>query len=172
MTLAKTYLLFTVFVVVLYIITSWWVAATAASSARADAFLHSFLALLVAGTRRILLLESAFITHLVVPYLVCKATPLLEFFCKATPCVKRRPCLCVLFHSHGCVTPHLTYADRRQPHLSRRRSLHGCTASYVTCEQYTHKYSTYRVAQHDHISSREHAWLKSWKADDCASLCP
>ena len=24
------------------------------------------------------------------------------------------------------------------------------------CEQYTHKYSTYRVAQHDHISSREH----------------
>ena len=40
------------------------------------------------------------------------------------------------------------------------------------CEQYTHKYSTYRVAQHDHVSSREHAWLKSWKAQDCASLCP
>ena len=40
------------------------------------------------------------------------------------------------------------------------------------CEQYTHKYSTYRVAQHDHISSREHAWLKSWKAQDCTSLCP
>ena len=38
-------------------------------------------------------------------------------------------------------------------------------------EQYTHKYSTYRVAQHDHISSREHAWLKSWKAQDCTSLC-
>ena len=28
------------------------------------------------------------------------------------------------------------------------------------CEQYTHKFSTCRVAQHDHISSREHAWLK------------
>ena len=40
------------------------------------------------------------------------------------------------------------------------------------CEQYTHKYSTYRVAQHDHISSREHAWVKSWKAQDCTSLCP
>ena len=40
------------------------------------------------------------------------------------------------------------------------------------CEQYTHKYSTYRVAQRDHISSREHAWLKSWKAQDCTSLCP
>ena len=33
-------------------------------------------------------------------------------------------------------------------------------------------YSTYRVAQHDHISSREHAWLKSCKAQDCTSLCP
>ena len=32
------------------------------------------------------------------------------------------------------------------------------------------KYSTYRVAQHDHISSREHAWLKSCKAQDCTSL--
>ena len=30
----------------------------------------------------------------------------------------------------------------------------------------------YRVAQHDHISSGEHAWLKSWKAQDCTSLCP
>ena len=39
------------------------------------------------------------------------------------------------------------------------------------CEQHTHKYSTCRVAQHDHISSREHAWLKSWKAQDCTSLC-
>ena len=39
-------------------------------------------------------------------------------------------------------------------------------------EQYTHKYSTYRVAQHDHISSREHAWLESCKAQDCTSLCP
>ena len=28
------------------------------------------------------------------------------------------------------------------------------------------------VAQHDHISSREHAWLKSCKAQDCTSLCP
>ena len=26
-------------------------------------------------------------------------------------------------------------------------------------EQYTHKYSTCRVAQHDHISSREQAWF-------------
>ena len=39
------------------------------------------------------------------------------------------------------------------------------------CEQYTHKYSTYRVAQHDHNSSREHAWLKSCKAQDSTSLC-
>ena len=39
-------------------------------------------------------------------------------------------------------------------------------------EQHTHKCSTYRVAQHDHISSREHSWLKSWKAQDCTSLCP
>ena len=31
------------------------------------------------------------------------------------------------------------------------------------CELYTHKYSTCRVAQHDYISSREHAWLKSCK---------
>ena len=42
---------------------------------------------------------------------------------------------------------------------------------FTLCEQYTHKYSTYRVAQHDHISSREHAWLKSWKAQDCTYLC-
>ena len=43
------------------------------------------------------------------------------------------------------------------------------TSSQTTggCEQYTHKYSTCRVAQHDHISSREHAWLKSCKAQDC-----
>ena len=34
-----------------------------------------------------------------------------------------------------------------------------------------HQYSTYRVAQHDHISSREHAWLKSWKAQDRTSSC-
>ena len=40
------------------------------------------------------------------------------------------------------------------------------------CEQYTHKYSTYRVAQHDHISSREHAWPKSCKAQGCTSLYP
>ena len=44
--------------------------------------------------------------------------------------------------------------------------------SYSDLEQYTNKYSTYRVAQHDHISSREHAWVKSWKAQDCTSLCP
>ena len=34
------------------------------------------------------------------------------------------------------------------------------------CEQYTHKYSTYRVAQHDHSSSREHAWPRSSKAQE------
>ena len=28
------------------------------------------------------------------------------------------------------------------------------------CEQYNTQYSTYRVAKHDHISLREHAWLK------------
>ena len=38
------------------------------------------------------------------------------------------------------------------------------------CEQYTHEYSTCRVAQHDHISSREHAWLQSWKAQDCMHI--
>ena len=40
------------------------------------------------------------------------------------------------------------------------------------CAQYTRKYSTCKVAQHDHISSREHARLKSWKARDCTSFCP
>ena len=39
------------------------------------------------------------------------------------------------------------------------------------CEQYTHKNSTYRFVQHDHMSSREHAWLKSCKAQDRTSLC-
>ena len=32
--------------------------------------------------------------------------------------------------------------------------------------------NTARVAQHDHISPREHAWLKSCTAQDCTSLCP
>ena len=41
--------------------------------------------------------------------------------------------------------------------------------TYGLCEQYTHKYSTYRVAQHDHISSREDALFK---IKDCTSLCP
>ena len=45
-------------------------------------------------------------------------------------------------------------------------------ANRRVCEQYTHKYSTYRVAQHDHISLREHALLMSCKAEDCASVCP
>ena len=48
------------------------------------------------------------------------------------------------------------------------------------CEQYTHKNSMCRCAQcvttHtgqvDHISTREHAWLEGWKAEDCTSLCP
>ena len=40
------------------------------------------------------------------------------------------------------------------------------------CGQYTHKYNTKRVAQHDHISSREHAWPKSCRARDCTSVCP
>ena len=38
------------------------------------------------------------------------------------------------------------------------------------CEHCPHKHSTYRVAQHDLTSSREHAWLKSWKAQHCTSL--
>ena len=42
---------------------------------------------------------------------------------------------------------------------------------YTYGEHYTHKYITHRVAQHDRISSREHAWLKSWKAQDCTRLC-
>ena len=44
--------------------------------------------------------------------------------------------------------------------------------SFGCLEQYTHKHSTYRVAQHDHFSSRGHAWLKSCKAQDCTSSCP
>ena len=48
------------------------------------------------------------------------------------------------------------------------------------CQQNTHSNSmnrcaqcaTTRTEQIDHISSREHAWLKSWKAQDCTSLCP
>ena len=43
---------------------------------------------------------------------------------------------------------------------------------YNFCGLCTHKCSTYRVAQHDHISSCEHACLKSWEAQDCTSLCP
>ena len=59
----------------------------------------------------------------------------------------------------------------------RVRTGFGCLEKNIQptdeeCEQYTHKYSTYRVAQHDHTSSREHAWLESWKAQDCTSLCP
>ena len=59
----------------------------------------------------------------------------------------------------------------------RGRTGFGCLEKNLqptdaACEQYTHKYSTYRVAQHDHISSREHAWLKSCKAQDCTCLCP
>ena len=40
------------------------------------------------------------------------------------------------------------------------------------CEQNSHSNSTYSVAPHDHISSREHTWLESCKAQDCTSLCP
>ena len=42
--------------------------------------------------------------------------------------------------------------------------------SPAKCEQYTHKYSTYRVAQHGHFSSREHAWLKSSRLHIFVSL--
>ena len=49
--------------------------------------------------------------------------------------------------------------------ILRVRTSFGCLERNLqptdgVCQQYTHKYSTYRVAQHDHISSREHAWLK------------
>ena len=50
----KTHLLFRVFVVVLSLITSRWVAAAAAGSARSDVFFHSFQARCVATTQRIL----------------------------------------------------------------------------------------------------------------------
>ena len=40
------------------------------------------------------------------------------------------------------------------------------------CEPHTHKYTTFRVAQHGHISSREHAWPKSCQAQDCTSGYP
>ena len=33
----------------------------------------------------------------------------------------------------------------------------SCFLFSPNCEQYTHKYSTYSVAQYDHTSSREHA---------------
>ena len=54
----------------------------------------------------------------------------------------------------------------------RGRTVFGCLEKNLQptdgrCAQYTHNYSTCRVAQHDHISPREHAWLK-----DCTSLCP
>ena len=47
----------------------------------------------------------------------------------------------------------------------RVRTIFGCLVKNLqttdgVCEQYTPKYSKYRVAQHDHISSRKHAWLK------------
>ena len=38
------------------------------------------------------------------------------------------------------------------------------------CEQYTYKYSTYEIAQHDHISSSEHAWLKVKIAHLCVLI--
>ena len=37
---------------------------------------------------------------------------------------------------------------------------YACSAG-KRCEQYTHKYSTYRVEQHDHISSRVAQELQS-----------
>ena len=61
-----THLLFRACVVVLSLVTSRWAAAVAARSARFDAFFHSSPARLAAVTRRILLSESAFPTHLVV----------------------------------------------------------------------------------------------------------
>ena len=59
----------------------------------------------------------------------------------------------------------------------RVRTGFGCMENNLqttnrVCEQYTHKKSTYTVAQHYHISSREHAWLKKCKAQDFTSLCP
>ena len=60
------------------------------------------------------------------------------------------------------------FSELGQVSLAWRKTSSQPTGS---CEQYTHKYSTYRVAQHDYISSREHAWLKSCKAQDCTSLC-
>ena len=60
--------------------------------------------------------------------------------------------------------------------LTRKQTTFPTPLRYIdvarNCEQYIHKYSTYRVAQHDHISSRKHAWLERWKAQDCTSLCP
>ena len=52
---------------------------------------------------------------------------------------------------------------------SQKTKVQGCLAcEHGVCEQHTHKYSTYRVAQHDHISSRVHAWLKT---QNYTSLC-
>ena len=84
-TLVKTHLLFRVFVVVFSLITSRWVAAAAASSARSDAFLHCFLARSVAATRRILVGVSVHHSCGCVSFLVCKATPLFVLPCSFGP---------------------------------------------------------------------------------------
>ena len=79
------------------------------------------------------------------------------------------------------LTSNQKYAPTEPPFPQRKRKRRQKRCSYCEycptiglclCEQYTHKYSTYRVAQHDLISSRERAWLKSWKAQDCTYLCP
>ena len=46
---------------------------------------------------------------------------------------------------------------------------YGPVAIQKTLSQIQHVQS---CTQHNHISSREHAWLKSCKAEDCTSLCP
>ena len=61
------------------------------------------------------------------------------------------------------------FSELRQNSVNWRKTYSQPTGE---CEQYTHKYSTYRVAQHDHTSSREHAWLKIWKIKHCTNLCP
>ena len=83
-----------------------------------------------------------------------RAISILSILQGLTICEKKKNCLRVRT-SFGCLEKNL------QP-----------TDGGGSGEQCTHKYSTYRVAQHDHISSREYARLKSWKAQECTSLCP
>ena len=64
-------------------------------------------------------------------------------------------------HPEQCVERYCELAHRTV--IQSLKVSTSCVDDHHFCEQYTHKYSTYKVAQHDHVSSREHAWLKGAK---------